>query len=317
MMRLTLAVLAVAAGACGIALGGELSGDESDIGLDPILSRIKKTRTVRVGYREASLPFSFLDRSGQPIGYAIELCGAIVDEIGSAVDEPAKEGDVVTTPGLKIDYVRVTPDDRIALMVDHKIDLECGSTTANAERAKLVAFSPLTFVAGTRLLVARGSGIRSVIDLKGKSVVVTRGTTNEKAMQSANAKFDLRLKMVTAADHEESYQMLADRKVDAFATDDILLYGLIAKHRAEAQLQVVGDLLSYEPYGIMYPKDVPAMKAIVERTFRGLAEAHDLVPLYNKWFRARLPTGERLNIPMSAELEDSFNALGSATSTGN
>jgi glutamate/aspartate transport system substrate-binding protein len=317
MMRLTLAVLAATACACGIALGGDLSGDESDTGLDPILSRIKKTRTVRVGYREASLPFSFLDRSGRPIGYAIELCGVIVDEIGSAVDEPAKEGDVVTTPGLKIDYVRVTPDDRISLMVDHKIDLECGSTTANAERAKLVAFSPLTFVAGTRLLVARGSDIRSVIDLKGKSVVVTRGTTNEKAMQSANAKFDLRLKMVTAADHEESYQMLANRKVDAFATDDILLYGLIAKHRAEAQMQVVGDLLSYEPYGIMYPKDVPAMKAIVERTFRGLAEAHDLVPLYNKWFRARLPTGERLNIPMSAELEDSFNALGSATSTGN
>jgi glutamate/aspartate transport system substrate-binding protein len=317
MMRLTLAVLAVTAAACGIALGGELSGDDSDSGLDPILSRIKKTRTVRVGYREASLPFSFLDRYGRPIGYAIELCGAIVDEIGSAVDEPAKEGDVVTTPGLKIDYVRVTPDDRIALMVDHKIDLECGSTTANAERAKLVAFSPLTFVAGTRLLVARGSGIRSVIDLKGRSVVVTRGTTNEKAMQSANAKFDLRLKIVTAADHEESYQMLADSKVDAFATDDILLYGLIAKHRAEAQLQVVGDLLSYEPYGIMYPKDVPAMKAIVERTFRELAEAHDLVPLYDKWFRARLPTGERLNIPMSPELEDSFNALGSANSTGN
>src|SRR6516225_11329156 len=164
MMRLTLAVLAVAAGTLGVALAGELSGDESDTGLDPILSNIKKTRTVRVGYREASLPFSFLDRSGRPIGYAIELCGAIVDEIGRAVDEPAKEGDVVTTPGLKIDYVRVTPDYRISLMVDHKIDLECGSTTANAERAKLVAFSPLTFVAGTRLLVARNSGIRSVND---------------------------------------------------------------------------------------------------------------------------------------------------------
>ena len=111
--------------------------------------------------------------------------------------------------------------------------------------------------------------------------------------------------------------MLADRKVDAFATDDILLYGLIAKYKAETQLHVVGDLLSYEPYGIMYPKDVPALKAIVERSFRGLAENHDLVPIYNKWFRARLPTGERLNIPMSAELEDSFNALGSAISAGN
>ena len=136
-------------------------------------------------------------------------------------------------------------------------------------------------------------------------------------MQSANAKFDLRLKIVTAADHEESYQMLADGKVDAFATDDILLYGLIAKHKTETQLHVVGDLLSYEPYGIMYPKDVPALKAIVERSFRGLAENHDLVPIYNKWFRARLPTGERLNIPMSAELEDSFNALGSAIRAGN
>jgi glutamate/aspartate transport system substrate-binding protein len=316
MVRTILAVVAATAAVFGIALAAEPSGADGDGGLDSVLANIKKTHTVRIGYREASLPFSFLDRSGRPIGYAIELCGAIVDEIGRAVDEPAKEGDVVAIPGLKIEYVRVTSDDRIALMLAHKIDLECGSTTANAERAKLVAFSPLTFVAGTRLLVARASGIGSVTDLKGRTVVVTRGTTNEKAMQTASAKLDLQLKIVTAADHEESYRMLAEKQVDAFATDDILLYGLIAKHKAEAQLHVVGDLLSYEPYGIMYPRDVPALKTIVERAFRGLAAGRDLVPMYNRWFRARLPTGERLNIPMSSELADSFDALGSAISAG-
>jgi glutamate/aspartate transport system substrate-binding protein len=316
MVRTILAVVTAAAAAFGMALAAEPSGADGDGGLDPVLANIKKTRTVRVGYREASLPFSFLDRSGRPIGYAIELCGAIVDEIGRAVDEPAKEGDVVTIPGLRIAYVRVTSDDRIALMRAHKIDLECGSTTANAERAKLVAFSPLTFVAGTRLLVARASGIGSVSDLKGRTVVVTRGTTNEQAIETASVKFGLQLKIVTAADHEESYQMLAEKRVDAFATDDILLYGLIAKHKAEAQLHVVGDLLSYEPYGIMYPRDVPALKAIVERAFRGLAEGHDLAPMYDRWFRARLPTGERLNIPMSSQLADSFAALGSATGAG-
>src|SRR5882724_6092635 len=164
-------------------------------GLSPTLANIKNTHTVRLGYRESSPPFSFLDHSNRPIGYSLELCEAIVDEIGVEVDDA----------NLKIDYVKVTSDDRIPAVTGNKIDLECGSTTANAERAKLVAFSPLMFVAGTKLMVPKASSISAPPDLKGKTVVVTKGTTNEQAMHNVDKKFALGLNIVTAADHEQSY----------------------------------------------------------------------------------------------------------------
>jgi len=193
--------------------------------------------------------------------------------------------------------------------VQGKIDLECGSTTANAERAKQVAFSPLMFVAGTKLMVAKASTISAPKDLQGKTVVVTKGTTNEQAMHATDKKFALDLKIVTAADHEQSYQMLVDGKADAFATDDILLYGLIARHKSQDKFKVTGDYLSYDPYGIMFRKGEPQLTAAVERTFRKLGTNHDLVPLYNKWFVSRLPTGERMNVAISPQLEDAFKAL--------
>ena len=268
-------------------------------GLSPTLAAIKKSKVVRLGFRESSLPLSFLDKSNKPIGYSLELCEAIVDEIGVEVDEAE----------LKIEYVKVTPETRIPDLLQNRIDLECGSTTANAERAKRVAFSPLIFVAGTKLMVAKASGINSITDMRGKTVVVTRGTTNEQALQAADAKFKLGLKIVTADDHEQSYKMLGEQKVDAFATDDILLYGLIAQHKAQDKFRVTGDYLSYEPYGIMFRKGEPQLSGVVERAFRKLGSNHDLVPLYNKWFMARLPTGERLGIPISPQLEESFKVL--------
>ncbi len=268
-------------------------------GLSPTLANIKATHTVRLGYRESSPPFSFLDHSNRPIGYSLELCDAIVDEIGVEVDDA----------NLKVEYVKVTSDDRIPAVVDKSIDLECGSTTANAERSKLVAFSPLMFVAGTKLMVPKGSGVTQVADLKGKTVVVTKGTTNELAMHNVDAKQSLGLKIVTAEDHEQSYQMLADGKADAFATDDILLYGLIARHKSQDKFRVTGDYLSYDPYGIMYRKGEPQMKDVVERAFRKLATNHDIIPLYNKWFTARLPTGEKLNVALSPQLEEAFKVL--------
>src|SRR4051812_26482854 len=174
-------------------------------GLSPTLANIKKTHVVRLGYRESSPPFSFLDQANRPIGYSLELCEAIVDEIGVEVDDS----------NLRIDYVKVTSEDRIAAVVQNKIDLECGSTTANAERAKQVAFSPLIFVAGTKLMVPKVSTISGPADLRGKIVVVTKGTTNEQAMHKVELKFGLGLNLITAADHEQSYQMLADGKADA------------------------------------------------------------------------------------------------------
>ena len=268
-------------------------------GLSPTLAAIKNTHVVHLGYRESSPPFSFIDPSGRPIGYSLELCEAIVDEIGAEVDDP----------NLKIDYVKVTSDDRIPAVVQGKIDLECGSTTANAERGKQVAFSPLMFVAGTKLMVPKASTISAPKDLQGKTVVVTKGTTNEQAMHALDKKFALALNIVVSPDHEQSYQMLVDGKADAFATDDILLYGLIARHKSQDKFKVTGDYLSYDPYGIMYRKGEPQLTAVVERAFRKLGSNHDLLPLYNKWFISRLPTGEKMNVAISPQLEEAFKVL--------
>jgi glutamate/aspartate transport system substrate-binding protein len=276
-------------------------------GLSPALAAIKKTHVVRLGYRESSPPFSFLDQSNRPIGYSLELCEAIVEEIGVEVDDT----------NLKIEYVKVTSDDRIAAVVQNKIDLECGSTTANAERARQVAFSPLMFVAGTKLMVPKASSISGPADLKGKTVVVTKGTTNEQAMHALDKKLVLGINIVSAADHEQSYQMLVDGKADAFATDDILLYGLIARHKAQDKFRVTGDYLSYDPYGIMFRKAEPQLAAVVERTFHKLGSNRDLIPLYNKWFVARLPTGEKLNVAISPQLEEAFKVLNDAEGTSN
>jgi glutamate/aspartate transport system substrate-binding protein len=276
-------------------------------GLSPTLAAVKKAHTVRLGYRESSPPFSFLDQSSRPIGYSLELCEAIVEEIGVEVDDP----------NLKIDYVKVTSDDRIDAVLQNKIDLECGSTTANAERGKRVAFSPLMFVAGTKLMVPKASSVQSLTDLKGKTIVVTKGTTNEQAIQAAEKKFTLGLNIVTSPDHEQSYQMLSDGKADVFATDDILLFGLIARHKAQDKFRVTGDYLSYDPYGIMFRKGEPQLAAVVERAFRKLGSNRDLVPLYNKWFTARLPTGERLNVPISPQLEEAFKAMDDSAGANN
>src|ERR1700756_2261429 len=276
-------------------------------GLSPTLARIKNAHVVHLGYRESSPPFSFLDQANRPIGYSLELCEAVVDEIGAEVDDP----------NLKIEYVKVTSDDRIQAVLQKKIDLECGSTTANAERAKQVAFSPLMFVAGTKLMVPKAASISSVTDMKGKTVVVTKGTTNEQAMHNADKKYALGLNIVTAPDHEQSYQMLVSGKADAFATDDILLYGLIARHKAQGQFKVVGDSLSYDPYGIMFRKGEPQFAAVVDRTFRKLGSGRDLIPLYNKWFVSRLPTGERLNVAISPQLEEAFKVLDDTQGTSN
>src|SRR5579863_6474873 len=291
-------------GACGLWLAGCLlataAAAQSDgEGLGPTLAAIKSRHAVRLGYRESSPPFSFLDQANRPIGYSLELCQAVVEDIGVAVDDP----------DLKIEYVKVTSDDRIPAVVQGKVDLECGSTTANAERSKQVAFSPLMFVAGTKLMVPKDSTISASKDLQGKTIVVTKGTTNEQAMHGLDKKFNLGLNIVTASDHEQSYQMLVDGKVDAFATDDILLYGLIARHKSQDKFKVTGDYLSYDPYGIMFRKGEPELKEVVERAFRKLGTNHDLVPLYNKWFVSRLPTGERLNVAISPQLEDAFKAL--------
>jgi glutamate/aspartate transport system substrate-binding protein len=204
----------------------------------------------------------------------------------------------------------VTADSRIEAVTSGKVDLECGSTTSNTERQQSVAFSPIIYVAGTKLLVRRSSGISSFRDLGGKTLVVTSGTTNQAAMNQLNDKYKLGIAVVSARDHDESYAMLADAKADAFATDDVLLYGFIVARKAEAAMAVVGDFITYEPYGIMFRRDDPLMAAAVTRAFLTMGRSRVLADTYRRWFLQPGPNGESLSLPMSAQLSEVFRGLG-------
>jgi glutamate/aspartate transport system substrate-binding protein len=300
MKRTTVRVLLAAVGLVSLLAPAFAQEQEEPVRqLTGTLKKIYSSGAVAIGYREASFPLSYVDQHGHPIGYAIDLCAAIVEQISREIDKQ-----------VRTDYVPVTSETRIPALLSDKIDLECGSTTNNVERQKQVTFSPITYVTGTKLMVRRGSGIRSYLDLKGKVVVVTAGTTNEQAMKRLNEKQKLGMNLISARDHEASYSLMADGKADAFATDDVLLYGFIARHQSQREFIVVGDYLSYDPYGIMFRKDDPQLRDVVLTTFHQLAENRDLLEIYHRWFRRRTPTGERLNLPMNAQLEEAFRVLG-------
>ena len=264
------------------------------------LKKIKDAKTVTLGYRASSIPFSYVNKPGEPIGYSIDLCNAVVDEI-------SKELEGVE---IGVSYKLVRAETRILAVRSAEIDLECGSTTANLQRKKEVAFSPIFFVAGTKILVPRSAAISSYRDLRDKTVVVTAGTTNEEAVRAISEKQHLAIKFLVGKDHAESFALLKEGAADAFATDDVLLYGLVATTGSADQYHVVGEYLSYDPYGLMYRKDDPDFAAIVDRTFSRLAQSRELVQLYNKWFQHRLPTGETLDLPMSPQLEEIFRVEG-------
>jgi glutamate/aspartate transport system substrate-binding protein len=264
------------------------------------LKKIKDSKAVTLGYRASSIPFSYLNKVHQPIGYSIDLCNEVVKQIASDLEGVE----------IGVSYKLVRAETRIPAVRSGEIDLECGSTTANFQRKKEVAFSPIFFVAGTKILVPRSSAITSYRDLRDKTVVVTAGTTNEEAVRAISDKQHLGIKFLVGKDHAESFALLKEGKADAFATDDVLLYGLVAQSGSSDQYHVVGEYLSYDPYGLMYRKDDPDFAEVVDRTFTRLARSRELVQLYNKWFQQRLPTGETLDLPMSPELEEIFRVEG-------
>jgi glutamate/aspartate transport system substrate-binding protein len=268
--------------------------------LSGTLKKVKDTGAVTLGYRDSSLPFSFLNRRHQPIGYSIDLCREIVEDVSTELDGME----------IKIAFTPVTPANRLQKVASGEIDIECGSTTGNVQRRKEVAFSPIFFVAGTKLMVPKSSTIGSYRDLAGKTAVVTAGTTNEVALRTLSDKQKLGITIVTAPDHAQSMQVLASGKADAFATDDVLLYGFIATDKSASGMKVVGEYLSYDPYGLVYRRDDPGFTAVVDRAFDRMASERRLTELYNKWFLRRLPTGETLNLPMSPQLEEVFRMLG-------
>ena len=270
--------------------------------LSGTLAKVRAAGAVVIGYRESSVPFSFLSPRKEPIGYSIELCKAVVEAMGDAVHKT-----------LAIQWLPVTAETRIDAVASGQVDLECGSTTSNLERQKRVAFSPTMFVSGTRLLVRKGSPVQSFRDLAGKPVAVTAGTTNERTMRELSARFKLGLDLIVSRDHAESFALVKSGKVEAFATDEVLLYGLIAQDRGSAQgpsdYQVVGDFLSYDPYGVMYRKGDPEMTRVVNDTFQVLAEDGEIERQYKRWFLRKLPTGTSLDLPMSPQLETILQAM--------
>jgi glutamate/aspartate transport system substrate-binding protein len=267
--------------------------DTAPLELTGTLAKVRTTGTITLGYREASIPFSYLSARGEPIGYSVDLCKLVVDAVGEAVGRKPVIG-----------WVPVTSETRMAAVVDGRVDLECGSTTSNVERKKQVAFSPVIFVAGTKLLVRKGSPIRSFRDLGGKRVVVTAGTTNEAALREIVRRFQVPMLLSTAADHAQSFEQVASGQADVFATDDVLLHGLIAQNRRQGDFEVVGEFLSYEPYGLMFRKDDAQFAEVVARTFRQLADDRELERRYQRWFLRRLPDSDAsLDLPMSRQLE--------------
>ena len=260
------------------------------------LKKIKDSGTITIGHRETSIPFSYLDERQQPIGYSMDLCAAIVEEVKKELQMTQ----------LNVKYNPVTPQTRIPLMSNGTIDLECGSTTNTLTRQKEVAFAPVTFITGTKLVAKKTSKIRSYKDLRNKTVVVTQGTTNERIIKALSDKDNLNIKFLNAKDHAEAFLTVESGRAVAFAMDDVLLYGLVAKAKNPKDYEVIGDYLSYDPYGIMFRKNDDGFGVVVRRALAALMRSGEINKMYDKWFVGKLPSGETLAMPMQPLLKAAF-----------
>jgi ABC-type amino acid transport substrate-binding protein len=270
------------------------------------LDKVKGSGTITVAYREASIPFSYLDEKAQPTGFGWEICAKVVDEVKR----------VTGRADLKVQTQSVTSANRIPLLQNGTIDIECGSTTNNSERQKQVAFATNYFYTGTRFLVKAGTPLKSLDDLKGKVVVSTTGTTNFRVIRNLNEEKKLGIDLLGAKDHAESALLVQTGRAVAFAMDDILLYGLKASAVNPAELAVVGEAIQVEPYAIMLRREDPAFKKLVDDTIAGLVKSGDFDKLYKKWFQSPIPPkGINLNAPMSKELQDNLKALSDRPAT--
>ena len=254
--------------------------------------RIRDTGKLFVGVREASVPFSYLDARKEPQGYSVELCMKAADAIKAELK----------LPRLEVKFVPVSSANRIPALLEHRIDLECGSTTNTRERQQQVAFAYTTFVAGIKMLARTASNVSSVEDLRGKTVVVTKGTTSETIIKRMNEERLLKLTIIEAGDHNESFKAVEDGKAVAFPMDDVLLYGLISRSRKPDDYAVVGKFLSVEPYAIMMRKDEPQLEKVVNRALVELFQSGEIRRLYAKWFATK-----ELTVPLNQYLKEAFN----------
>lgn len=259
----------------------------------PTLEKVADSGTMRVAYRESSVPFSYLDGT-RPTGFGYEICERIVDAVKTRTKKP----------DLKVEYQPVTSQNRIPLMMNGTIDIECGSTTNNTARQEQVAFAVNYFYTGTRLLTKKGSGIKSFADLNGKTVSTTTGTTNFQVLRKYITDNKADINVLAAKDHADGALMVESGRAVAFAMDDILLYGLAANAKNPAEWEVVGEALQVEPYAIMLRKNDPEFKKLVDDTLVGLMKNGEFDKLYTKWFQSPIPPrGANLNVPMSDDLK--------------
>jgi glutamate/aspartate transport system substrate-binding protein len=258
-----------------------------------VLDRIQERGVVNMGHRESSVPFSYIGDDGKPQGYSIDLCDKFVDEIRKNLK----------MPNIKVNHVPVTSQTRIALMANGTIDVECGSTTNNLTRQKQVDYLPVTFITGTKLASKKGSGITEIEDLDGKAIALSLGTTNEKAVKRHIKAKGLNVKIISVKDHPQGWLALDTGRVDAYASDHVLLYGLISKSKDPSAYQVTGRFLSYDPYGIMVPRNDSTYRRLGTVMMADMMRSGDMMKTYNKWFS---PGPTKINMPASSTLKTAF-----------
>jgi len=264
------------------------------------LEKAKTTGKFTLAYRESSIPFSYLGEDGKPLGFGWEMCKLIAEEVKKQTGRK----------DLVVESQAVTSQNRIPLIQNGTVDVECGSTTNNSERGKQVTFAINYFYTGTRFLVKADSGIKSINDLKGKKVVSTTGTTNYQILRNLNDEKKYGFELLGAKDHADALLMVESGMANAFGMDDILLYGLKASSKESAKLAVVGESIQVEPYAIMFRKDDPKFQALVNKVITKSIKSGEFEKAYKKWFQTNIPPKNvNLNAPMSKELKDNLKAL--------
>jgi glutamate/aspartate transport system substrate-binding protein len=264
----------------------------------PTLKKIKDTGTITIGHRDSSIPFSYYDDKQNVVGYALEICLKVVDAIKTELK----------MPNLQVKLNPVTSATRIPLIANGTIDLECGSTTNNVERQNQVAFTNTYFLTANRFVSKKANNLKTIADLKGKTVVSTSGTTNLKQITEMNGAQNMGMSILTAKDHAEAFLMVETDRAVAFVMDDILLASLVAGSKEPDAYVISKDAFSKpEPYGIMLRRDDPAFKKVVDGATAALYQSGEGQKLYDKWFTQKIPPkGLNLNVPMGSELKNEF-----------
>lgn len=261
----------------------------------PTLDKIRQSGKIVLGHRESSVPFSYLDADKRPVGYALDLCLRLAEAVRKKLDLKT------ITP----EFVMVTPSNRISMVEEGKVDLECGSTTNNAERRTKVAFTVPHYITGARYLVRADSGISDIVGFDNKRMVSTKGTTPLKAVERAAKERGLNMTLQEAPDHARAVEMVEKGESDGFAMDDVLLFGLIASRPNPEKLKVVGKFLTVEPLAIMLPKNDPEFKAILDHEMKRLIVSREAYTIYDQWFMKPIPPRNTpLNLPMNYLLRD-------------